>query len=582
MEFRILGPLEVLDGGRPLAIRRGKEHALLAYLLLHANQVVPSGRLIDVLWDERPPPTASKILQNAVSHLRRELGDGRLLTREPGYLLRVEAAELDALEFERLAKAGRPGEALALWRGPPLLELQDERFVDDARRHFEELRLGALEDRIGEGLAAGRHAELVPELEQLVAEQPLRERLYGQLMVALYRSGRQGEALETYRGARRSLNDELGLQPSPDLQELEHRILNQDPTLAAPARQRRAPARVRIRANRRAVVLALVTLAAAVGAAVGLALALTRGTGATPVVRPNSVVAVDPKDDRVVSVAPVGLLPRGVAVADSKVWIANSGDGTITEVDAHSAKVLQNVGIGAQATELTIAAGTVWVATGSDNTLIKVDARTGGRLDTIRMPAASDASAYAVASGAGAIWVVSGGHLLKVDPRTDTILADRCCEQSQRGVHLGAGSLRDVAVGVGGVWVATVLEEVLRVSPTTARVTAAVSLGVIPTALTAGYGSVWVGSSNGPRLVVWRLNPATLSVEQTITIGATTSFIATVDVALGMGSVWATNYDQGTLVRIDPRTGNVTDTIDLGGHPRGIAVGANRVWVAVD
>jgi DNA-binding SARP family transcriptional activator/streptogramin lyase len=580
MEFRILGPLEVLDGGRPLAIRRGKEHALLAYLLLHANEVVPSGRLIDVLWDERPPPTASKILQNAVSHLRRELGDGRVLTREPGYLLRVEAAELDSLEFERLAKAGRPGEALALWRGPPLLELQDERFVDDARRHFEELRLGALEDRIAEDLAAGRHAELVPELEQLVAEQPLRERLCGQLMVALYRSGRQGEALEAYRGARRSLNDELGLQPSPDLQELEHRILNQDPTLAAPAGQRRAPARVRIRASRRAVVLALVTLAAAAGAAVGLA--LTRGTGATPVVRPNSVVAVDPKNNRVVSVAPVGLFPRGVAVADNKVWVANSGDGTITGVDAHSAKVLQTVGIGAQATELAIAAGTVWIATGSDNTLVKVDARAGGILDTIRMPTGRDASAYAVASGAGAIWVVSGGHLLKVDSHTDTILADRCCEQSKRGVHLGAGSLRDVAVGVGGVWVADVLEEVLRVSPTTARVTAAVNLGVIPTALTAGYGSVWVGSSAGPRLVVWRLNPATVRVEQTITVGATRSFIATVDVALGMGSVWATNYDQGTLVRIDPRSGDVTDTIHLGGHPRGIAVGAERVWVAVD
>ncbi len=175
MEFRILGPLEVLDGGRPLAIRRGKEHALLAYLLLHANEVVPSGRLIDVLWDERPPPTASKILQNAVSHLRRELGDGRLLTREPGYLLRVEAAELDALEFERLAKAGRPGEALALWRGPPLLELQDERFIDDARRHFEELRLGALEDRIGEDLAAGRHWRSIDRDDKARRSRPIGE-----------------------------------------------------------------------------------------------------------------------------------------------------------------------------------------------------------------------------------------------------------------------------------------------------------------------------------------------------------------------------------------------------------------------
>src|SRR6266508_1889859 len=136
MEFRILGPLEVIDGGRPLAIRRGKEQALLAYMLLHANELVPSGRLIDVLWDERPPPTASKILQNAVSHLRRQLGDGRLLTRGPGYLLRVDEGELDVQRFERLAKEGRSEEALALWRGTPLLGLGDERFADDARRRL--------------------------------------------------------------------------------------------------------------------------------------------------------------------------------------------------------------------------------------------------------------------------------------------------------------------------------------------------------------------------------------------------------------------------------------------------------------
>jgi DNA-binding beta-propeller fold protein YncE len=324
-----------------------------------------------------------------------------------------------------------------------------------------------------------------------------------------------------------------------------------------------------------------VTFAVAAGAAVGLAAALTDGGGATLVVRPNSVVAVDPKRDRVVSVTPVGLAPRGVTVSGNNVWVANSGDGTLTKVDADSAKVLQNVGIGAEASELTIAAGSVWISTGIDNTLVKIDARTGGRLKTIRMPAASDASAYAVASGAGAIWVVSGDHLLKVDPRTDTVQGDRCCSQRLRGVRVEAGSFRDVAVGLGGVWIADVLEEVLRVSPTSSQVTARVNLGVIPTALAAGYGSVWVGSSSGPRLVVWRLQPATLRVEQTITIGAAASFLATVDVAVGMGSVWATNYDQGTLVRIDPRKGNVTDTIRLGGHPRGIAVGAQRIWVTV-
>ena len=134
MEFRILGPLEVVDDGRSISIRRGKEQALLAYLLLHANEVVPSDRLIDALWDERPPPTAAKILQNAVSHLRRELGENRLLTRDSGYVLRVEKGELDVQQFEQLAKEGRGDESLALWRGTPLLGLRDERFADDAER----------------------------------------------------------------------------------------------------------------------------------------------------------------------------------------------------------------------------------------------------------------------------------------------------------------------------------------------------------------------------------------------------------------------------------------------------------------
>jgi len=155
MEFRILGPLEVVDDGRPISIRRGKEQALLIYLLLHANEVVPSGRLIDALWDERPPPTAPKILQNAVSHLRKELGDGRLVTRDPGYVLRVEEGELDMQRFERFAKEGRGVEALALWRGPALLDLREERFADDARRRLEEQRVAVLEDRIDEAVTSG-------------------------------------------------------------------------------------------------------------------------------------------------------------------------------------------------------------------------------------------------------------------------------------------------------------------------------------------------------------------------------------------------------------------------------------------
>lgn len=308
MEFRILGPLEVVERGRPVSIRRGKDQALLVYLLLHANEVVPSGTLIDALWNERPPPTASKILQNAVSHLRKQLGDGRLVTREPGYLLRVDQNELDLQRFERLAKEGRSEEALAVWRGTPLLDLREERFADEARRRLEEEHLAVLEDRIDTDLAAGRHAGLVAEVEELVADNPLRERLVGQLMLALYQAGRQGDALETYQRARRTLNAELGLEPGPQLQELERSILRQDSALAPlrPPTRRQTPT-PRGRHFAAPLVLGVVLVAAAV---IGIVSA-TSGDSGPLVATANTLAIVDPGRDRVVAVVPIGGTPGG-------------------------------------------------------------------------------------------------------------------------------------------------------------------------------------------------------------------------------------------------------------------------------
>ena len=191
MEFRILGPLEIVGDDGPISVHRGKEQALLAFMLLHPNELLPSERLIDELWDERPPATAAKILQNAVSQLRKALGDGRLETRPPGYVFHLSAGELDLERFEELARDGRSDEALALWRGPPLVDLREERFADDARRRLEDERLAVLEDRIDADLAAGRAAQLVPELERLVAQHPLRERMHAQLMRSTPRAGRR-------------------------------------------------------------------------------------------------------------------------------------------------------------------------------------------------------------------------------------------------------------------------------------------------------------------------------------------------------------------------------------------------------
>ena len=233
MEFRILGSLEVVEGGRALSLG-GRPRALLAFFLLHGNELVSSERLIDALWGERPPETAQAALQVHVSQLRKRLGVDRIQTRAPGYLLRLERHELDASRFEDLLAEGQTDEALALWRGPALADFRYEPWAQAEGARLDELRLAAVEKRIEADLAAGRHAQLVSELESLVREQPLRERLRAQLMLALYRSGRQADALALYQETRRLLVEELGIEPGPELQELHRRVLNQEFGLAAP------------------------------------------------------------------------------------------------------------------------------------------------------------------------------------------------------------------------------------------------------------------------------------------------------------------------------------------------------------
>ena len=305
MKFCVLGPLEAYADGRGVAVGGGRQRALLALLLVHADEVVSRDRLIEELWAGKPPPGRSQSLDVYISRLRkafREAGaDGVLITRAPGYVLR--AGETDARSFEALAAegrealaaggAGRAAEllagALALWRGPAYLEVADEPWARAETRRLAELRLSATEDRVEAELSLGGHGALVPELEQLVAREPTRERLAGQLMLALYRSGRQADALAVYRAARRSLVQELGLEPGPELQRLEAAVLAHDPALDLPSKPGPPPpagpvSGPRRRGRRPAFAAAALLLAAAVAAAVVLA---GGGTG------PARVIAAD-------------------------------------------------------------------------------------------------------------------------------------------------------------------------------------------------------------------------------------------------------------------------------------------------
>jgi DNA-binding SARP family transcriptional activator len=243
-DFRILGPLEVSDETGQLLLGGLKQRAVLAMLLLEPGRIVPVDRLIDALWGEQPPRTAHTSLQNFISQLRKTLGADVLETKSPGYRLRVRPGELDVDRFRVLVESARGADpqtraeklrhALALWRGPALADMTYEAFAEPHIAYLEELRLATLEERVEADLALGGHAELVGELEGLVEEYPMRERLRGQYMLALYRAGRQAEALQAYSEGRRILVDQLGIEPSRDLQQLHGAILRQETGLQAP------------------------------------------------------------------------------------------------------------------------------------------------------------------------------------------------------------------------------------------------------------------------------------------------------------------------------------------------------------
>ena len=356
----LLGPLVVLEEGRSVELGGRMQRTLLAILLMHRDEVVSVDRLVDDLWGaSAPPPGAAKTLQVYVSRLRGSLGAGAVAREGGGYVLRLPSGSVDADRFEQLYNAGREqrsrGEssaaartlrdALVLWRGEPFTELADNTSALAEIARLDSLRLAAIEERIGADLELGRHDALIPELERLVREQPLREGLRAKLMLALYRSGRQADALETYRQGRRTMRDELGLEPGPELQELERSILNQDPALRAPPPRGPLP-RVRMRNRGGVFALAggLLLVTAAVAALLG-----TRGgaqTAGLASVAPDSLAEIDPSSNRLVAEVPIGSAPVAVAVGAQSIWVANAGDQTITRVDPVNRQVMGRIGLG--------------------------------------------------------------------------------------------------------------------------------------------------------------------------------------------------------------------------------------------
>src|SRR6266540_4268006 len=501
MQFRILGPLEVAELDRTVPLGGAQQRAVLAVLLLRRREVVSTDRLIDELWGGRPPATAAKTVQGYVSHLRKLLG-----------------------------------EALALWRGPALADFAYESFAQAEIGRLEEARLAALEDRIDADLALGHAGRLVPELEALVREHPLRERLRYQLMLVLYRTGRQADALAAYADARRRLVEELGIEPGPELQGLQRRILAQDTDLGPVA----GPTALAVAARHRWRLLAagaLLLAAAAVATVAVLSVAGRPESAGLSSVVPNSVAVIDPRTNSVLGGIPVGASPSSIAVGEGAVWVLNGDDKTVTRIDTESnvvaetirlptAEELPPVSLGG-GSHLAIGLGAVWVTRLLQHGFVwQIDPKTNAVAATIRLLPGAGGGEIAV--GEDAVWVNGNGGVTRIDVRTHarTLLS-----------AVEPGGIGGIAVGEGSVWV--------------------------------------VGLSTGSEHeMLWRIDPCGELVTASISVGA-----GPAGVAVGGGSIWVANSRDGSVSRVDPATNTLARSIAVGGAPRGVAVGAGAVWV---
>ena len=583
IDYRILGPLEVSADGRVIEIGGPKLRALLVLLLLRANESVPRDVLVHELWGERSPPGAQHSLDVYVSRLRKSLdaaADGSVVMTRPGaYRLRLAEGQLDARRFERLVEQGRaalagnaPGQAatllraaLELWRGQALADLANGSGLRLEAVRLEELRLSAIEDRIDSDLALGRHADVVSELEVLVAQHPLRERLHGQLMIALYRSGRQAEALEAYQAARRTLVEELGLEPGPGLQRLEHAILQQDASLerpgpavaaagvvpAAGTEQSRLPGtgrRKRLMAGAGVLAVALALLAAVT----------TRGPPQLAAA-PNTVGVIDGGQDRLSAVVTGVGRPDGVAYGAGAVWVTDNADNMLLRVDS-AGQVIDRIPVGAGPAGVAVAGGEVWVANELDGTVSEVNPGSGTRVAVITAGIGPDA----IASGYGSVWVtnVTSDTLSRINVTTGNVVST---------ISLGT-SPAGIAVGDGAVWVTSPeTGELLKIDPADNRVARAIAIGSSPDGLAVGAGSVWVADGGGTLAAV---NPRTGQV-RTIRMGGTPA-----GVVYAGGAVWVANSVSGTVSRINPGTG-ATQLIPLGNQPTDLVAVGNDMWVTV-
>ena len=603
LQFRLLGTLDAGESGS-VDLGGRKQRTLLAYLLLHRSEAIPRETLIDALWPDDPPATAGHALDVYVSRLRKSLGaEGLFEARGGSIRLSVSDEAVDAARFEQLLAGSRgaadPAErlvglerALSLWRGRALADLLDEPSLRPGRERLEEERLVAEEERFEAMLALGRQDEAIGPLQALASEHPLRERPRRLLMLALYRAGRQSEALEVYRDFRRLLSDELGLEPSIDLRKLEAAILRQDETLAVPEPTKPAiatpasAARPSVRRRRRRGVAAIALVIAA-GAAVAFAMLARGNSGGAPLTVPHlSAAAIDPKTGRVVKVVPLSNPPIAALAVGNTVWVASWATSTLTRLDDRTGAVLDTLGLPCHPVALAYGDGRIWIASGDrKHSLTAVDPRSGGVLwsKPLHQPGLGKFSSYGwgahgIAFERGSVWVTVGlSGLLRVSP--DGVL--------ERSFVLGPEPTAVAATG-SGVWTEVLgSSQVVQVDPNNNAVGHPIAVGNLAGG-NFGYGpslvcglvasgpTVWApawGQSSSATSGIWRVDAIHHRIADVIHPGGSPC-----GVALSHGKVWVTNAHNYEIDEIDPRTDHFR-RISLDAPPNAIAAAQRHVWV---
>jgi YVTN family beta-propeller protein len=601
LHLRVLGPLFALREGRQFGLGGLRQRAVLGRLICSSGRVVTVDQLASAVWGEARPSGYVSTLQTYVFHLRAALDPNRsagrastvLRTEAGGYRLDLDAngATLDASQFDALFAAGRaqlaagdPGAAvgqlhaaIGLWHGDVMADLRDFEFVQPYADRLTQQLVDAQECSFDAELALGNHTGIVDAIAAAIAAHPLRERFHAQRMLALYRCGRQADALASYKALRDMLVDELAIEPNQQIQDLHRQILEQHPALdwhpidqphaptavSSPSNSPRAtavepgPPSRRHRLNRRSSLLVAVA-----------ALVLVAGTAVVWINQPrsgrtaaaDSAVEVGTSGDVRVSV-PIGQPPGAIAATPSSVWIAQPQSSSILRLDAKTRRRTATIPVGTAPVALALYGDELWVADGSDGKIDEISTQTNTAMRTVAV--GHDPSA--LAGGLGYLWVANRGDgtVSRIDP------SGRAPART-----IAVGSEPDgIAVGDNAIWVANEFDNtVTRIDPTSLGATT-ISVGAGPDGIAVTSTAVWVADNLD-------LTVARIDLEHDDTVTKVETGDSPTSVVVFNGSIWTSNAGNATISRLNEATGRVTKTYAFGSSPTGLSVAGSTLWVS--